>query len=399
MLHIHLFFTRVENESRLHKSAKCFHKYQAGSSSLVIALLTSIELRSPTPVDYLTVVPGFLFSSRSLHSVRAPFKQLLSLVNITFFFLQQFFCIVFLRPDIVSIHNPELLVFAPLLSLLKKLYGAKLIYEPHELEVCKTEVQRKPVRRFMIFLLENFLLSIFDVVVLVSDSIAEFYSDIYGISNLFVLPNIPLLLDTSNSLFGTSLYDKFSLKDHFSISRSIPVFIYQGLLSQSRGVRDLIDVFSSQTSSALVLMGYGPMEEEILVAKKKFSNLFFLPAVPPEYIVSVTASADFGLFYIPASLNPSRSYKYSMPNKFFEYLLSGLPIICSSNLKDVSSLVCRQSIGCIVQPDNPSLSSLISQICAHYPDSKDMYSTSIRKCSDSYSYQYLYNTLISRLVS
>jgi len=397
MLHIHLFFTKVKNESRLEKSALCFQHYYKNASSLVIALLSINETKDLTSVESLIVAPGFLFSVAFLRSQSAFTRKLLSYVNIAYFFFRQFFFIVFCRPSFVSIHNPELLIFAPLLWVSKKLYGTRLIYEPHELEVCKTEVRKKPFRRLIIFSLENFLLPIFDVVVLVSDSIADFYSDIYGISNLFVLPNVPFRLHSYKASFDTCFYDNFSLKEHFSICSSTPVYIYQGLLSLSRGVRDLISIFSSQKSSALVLMGYGPMEEEIIAATQKFSNIFFLPAVPPEHIISVTSSADFGIFFIPSSLNPSRSYKYSMPNKFFEYLISGLPVISSSNLIDIASIVSEQSIGCISLPDNKSLSRLISTISADYPRSKEKYISSVNRYSSALSYPSLYTRLMSKM--
>jgi glycosyltransferase involved in cell wall biosynthesis len=399
MLHIHLFFTKVKNESRLQKSAICLYSNYEKASSIVIALLSSKELKRLAKGSALSVIPGFLLSFSFLSLQPVYLRKLLSFVNIVYFFWRQIVCLIYYRPDIVSIHNPELLVFAPLLWVLKKLYGTKLIYEPHELEVCKTEVQNKPFRRFVIFSLEYILIPIFDITVLVSDSIADFYHDIYGTSKVFVMQNIPLRPPFPQLASAKKSFNNFSLKEHFSISDSVPVFIYQGLLSSSRGVRDIISVFSSQHSSALVLMGYGPMEQEILDATQKSSNIYFFPAVPPEAIISVTSSADFGVFFIPSSLNPSRSYKYSMPNKFFEYLMSGLPVVSSSNLVDVASITSEHSLGYLCFPDNISFSRLVSQISIEYPRSKDKYVSAVTRYSSALTYPHLYKKLMAKLFS
>lgn len=397
MLHVHLFFTKVSNETRLEKSAFCFAKKYNNATSIVVALLTSAESESLSPNESLAVVPGFLFASDFLRRQVFYVRKIFSLLNIIYFFFRQLSVIVLCRPSLVSIHNPELLIFTPLLWLFKRINGLKLIYEPHELEVCKTEVKNKSVRRSIIFLLENFSLPVFDLTILVSDSIADFYSDIYGIRNLFVLPNIPLLRRSLVTSDGDSFYKNFSLRKHFLIPDHIPVFIYQGLLAESRGIRDLISVFSSQTNSALVLMGYGPMEAKIVSAAQVYSNIFFLSAVPPEYIVSVTSTADFGIFYIPSSLNPSRSYKYSMPNKFFEYLYSGLPIVSSTNLVDISSLSDLYFLGYNSPPNNTSLAKVIAGISSNYPASKYKFVQSVRDYSSTFSYVDQYDNMMAKL--
>lgn len=396
-VHLHLFFTRVKNETRLEKSSFCFNRLDYRATSVVPTLLAASEINSLTSVRSLRAVPGFLFSKSFIHKFPFPLRKLFALVNIIYFLCRSLFCIISVRPSIVSVHNPELLIFTPLLWLIRLVFGSVLFYEPHELEVCKTDVQYNPFRRFLIFTIESLMLPVFDVTILVSDSIAEFYSDIYGISNSFVLPNIPLILKSPDTSDLADFYDHFSLKRHFSIADDVPVFIYQGLLSVSRGLRDLVSVFSAQSSSALVLMGYGEMQDEIIAFTNIYPNIFFLPAVPPEYIVSVTSSADFGIFYIPSSLNPSRSYRYSMPNKFFEYLSSGLPIVSSSNLVDISSIISAHSLGYSSLPDNESLAQMISNISSDYPVSKQKFTQSVRNYASTFSYTHLYDKLMAKV--
>jgi len=76
--------------------------------------------------------------------------------------------------------------------------------------------------------------------------------------------------------------------------------------------------------SHLVVMGYGALEDEVKEAAAKASNIHFQPAVPPDEVLYYTSSADIGLCLIE---NTCLSYYYSLPNKLFEYLLSGLPVL------------------------------------------------------------------------
>jgi glycosyltransferase involved in cell wall biosynthesis len=49
--------------------------------------------------------------------------------------------------------------------------------------------------------------------------------------------------------------------------------------------------------------------------------------------------------------NVCLSYKYCMPNKLFEYINAGIPVI-TTNLKDCSELVVREKIGLVLESDN-----------------------------------------------
>jgi glycosyltransferase involved in cell wall biosynthesis len=54
------------------------------------------------------------------------------------------------------------------------------------------------------------------------------------------------------------------------------------------------------------------------------SNVLFLPPVPKEEMAGVLAAADAGI----AILKPLDAYKTTYPNKVFDYMASGRPVIC-----------------------------------------------------------------------
>lgn len=87
---------------------------------------------------------------------------------------------------LINIHNVDLLPFG---VLLKRIFKAKLVYDPHELETeqygmygARQKVMRRVERRFI---------GCADIVVVVSDGIKDWYQDSYGVKNIVVVRNCP----------------------------------------------------------------------------------------------------------------------------------------------------------------------------------------------------------------
>ena len=66
----------------------------------------------------------------------------------------------------------------------------------------------------------------------------------------------------------------------------------------------------------------------------------------PDY----TASADLG---VVLTQDNCLNHHYSLPNKLFEYLHAGLPVICS-DLPEIARIVQGYQVGELTDPDNPS---------------------------------------------
>ena len=93
--------------------------------------------------------------------------------------------------------------------------------------------------------------------------------------------------------------------------------------------------------------GYGPLEGYVRQRAQESGNIFFHEAVDPDVLLEYTASADYGISFIEDSC---LSYRYCLPNKLFEYLMAGIPVVVS-NLVDVKALVAREGVG-VVAEDN-----------------------------------------------
>jgi glycosyltransferase involved in cell wall biosynthesis len=231
--------------------------------------------------------------------------------------------------------------------LLKKLGKAShLIYEPHELETERVGLFGMP--RKLTKVLERFLIKHIDTLIVVSQPIRNWYIEKYGLEKVFVVQNMPYNFQKKSGLKTNNLKDKFKIPDDNLL------FIYQGLIASGRGIFSLLDVFKrSSPNKHLLLMGYGPSVKEVKKAASQYSNIHYLPAVSIDKIFEYTSSADIGINYISGEI--CMSYRYSLPNKFGEYIISGLPVLVSSSLEYLSHLVTHYNCGWSINSDNPDI--------------------------------------------
>lgn len=204
----------------------------------------------------------------------------------------------------------------PVSVLLKFLTGAKLVYDAHELE---TETNgligfRQTLTRWI----ERWLIRHADFCIFVGGEIDRWYRKTYGLQHTAVIYNCPKT---------TTVEPTDYFREKFGIPAEKPIFLYQGVLADGRGLEQLIGAFRVLASeAALVVMGFGPGQKRLQAAMQGCEAAFFHPAVPPDVLLRYTAAADFGLSLIePVSL----SYELCMPNKLFEYLMAGKPVLVS----------------------------------------------------------------------
>ncbi|HHH19988.1 MAG TPA: glycosyltransferase, partial [Campylobacterales bacterium] len=151
-------------------------------------------------------------------------------------------------------------------------------------------------------------------------------------------------------------FDHFRKK--FLIPEDVTVFLYQGALSHGRGILQLVEVFKSIDKKAVVVfMGYGTLEPLIKEASHRYDTIFFHEAVSPDVLLEYTGSADVGLSLIE---DTCLSYRYCLPNKMFEYIMVGIPIIVS-DLPEMRKVVQEYGVGVIAQNGELGLTQVIEE--------------------------------------
>jgi glycosyltransferase involved in cell wall biosynthesis len=327
MKSLHVYPSPIVNESRMQRLADCL--IESGLASQVVLLgLRKGEL----PALEATRTAGVSIERAGSVKARASRWPWVKLYRIASLYLALLRAALRARADVVHVHS---LAMLPLGCIVKLLKGCRLVYDTHELETETAALARKPWLRPVMRAIERLCISYADAVVVVNESIASWYRERYGLDQVTSVMNLPEL--------RKPVPRDGRLRAALGISAERRIFVYAGLLSHGRGIEVCLEAFEGlqDRDVDLVFMGYGELQAMVEAHANRHGRIHFLPAVPPDQVLSYLADADFGLCVIePISL----SYHFAAPNKLFEYLTAGLPVLCSAG-PEMKAIVEQHRIG------------------------------------------------------
>jgi|GEM_PF-2398249 len=215
-------------------------------------------------------------------------------------------------------------------AILKKQWNCRLIFDSHEFYP-EQKVFSSRQKKIMHGVTKRFIGDC-DEVITVSDGIAEKFAEFYGIKKPHVIHNVTLMENTEKS-------NKFHAE--LKLAEDQIIILYQGGIIPERNIENVLNGFLAAAPANAHLVFLGPAAPQFLEKLKKIAgpaldkSVHFLKAVPREELLAYTASADFGIIpYKVIDLNT----KYCMPNKFFEFIQAGLPIL-SNNLIEIEKIL------------------------------------------------------------
>ncbi len=249
-----------------------------------------------------------------------------------------------LQPSCINCHSLPVL---PLCVSLKSVTGAKLIYDTHELET--ETVAAVGLRKVLGKLIERLLIRFVDEVGVVNEYIGNWYKQAYHLKRVWIVENLP-------TQYSRRLERTHRLHDKFLIPKDDQIFLYQGQFGPGRGIEIMLSAFSRVSPDKhLLLLGFGELTELIIHYASRFANIHFHPAVSPEVLPSYTEEVDVGLCVIE---NVCLSYYHCLPNKLFEYVSCGVPVI-ASDFPEMSRFIRRFGCGWCIEPGEESLAELV----------------------------------------
>jgi glycosyltransferase involved in cell wall biosynthesis len=340
MLNIHIYPSYLTNESRIQKETQSIVR-ETNVEAVFILGFWKKGLLATEPLG-----EGIQIVRFNCYFDKADSYKFLNFIP---FFVFYFKCIAFSIKRNVKIINSHTLTLLPCCVFIKLIKGCKLIYDPHELE---TETHESVgIRRKLSKIGEKIFIRFADHVIVVSDSIKEWYANTYHCEDISVVKNIP---SKSQMLLVPR-----DMKAELGIASDDILFIYQGHLSRSRGVQTILEVFQNlPMHKQVVFMGSGPMEDHIKTISLSHSNIHLIPPVKPDAVLSYTAGADVGIHIIP---NTCLNHFYCLPNKVFEYILAGIPFIVS-DFPDIRNEFESKNVAHFIDPSKDSLMATISKI-------------------------------------
>ena len=266
------------------------------------------------------------------------------------FFNLRLFCFLLLhRYDLLVSNDLDTLLPNYLVSKLKHL---PLVYDSHEYFTGVPEIQDRPMVRWVWRRIEKFVFPGLKHVMTVSDSIASQYKSEYGFRPLTV----------RNCSIKTEQIIPFS-REELEINPNHLLLILQGTgINVDRGGEELIDAVSLTDKVSLLVIGSGD-QFEFLIEKVSQMGLTgqikFIKKLEWKELMRYTRSADAGL---SLDKNSNMNYNFSLPNKVFDYISAGIPVI-ATDLHEIAKIVHEYNCGILIsEPTTEEISKAIIKL-------------------------------------
>ncbi|GAB5466424.1 MAG: glycosyltransferase [Candidatus Kapaibacteriales bacterium] len=266
----------------------------------------------------------------------------------------------------------------PIIAKLRKDDRASYsIYDSREIYSSLGSLEKRPISQRVLQYIENRSIKYIDHLV------ASGLDDIDYLKGIFQWEKPTTLI--KNLPPKTELKKTDELRQSLGIEGSSLIAVYQGAIVKGRGIGLSIEAISSLESWVLVIIGGGPDLDYYIDKATGCDNIFFTGSVPYDRLLNLTASADLGLCIIePITL----SYRYALPNKLFEYMMAGLPVL-SSDMPQMEKTVKESNCGLTLEwPIAASdIVDALNNLSKNDGELLNKYTQFSREASKHYSYE------------
>jgi len=220
--------------------------------------------------------------------------------------IRLFFYLLFRRFDAVCAIDLDTILPAYYISKLKR---KPCVYDAHEYFTELPEVISRPKVKRIWGSVANRTIPNLKYCYTVCASLSEVFEKEYG-TPFEVIRNVP-----------------FKKKKKKLKKVEIPILLYQGVLNEGRGLAEMITAMVEIKNAKLWLVGEGDLSDELRELSKELAvedRVRFLGFVQPDELHEITPQASIGLNLLE---NQGLNYYYSLANKAFDYIQSGIPAI------------------------------------------------------------------------
>lgn len=210
---------------------------------------------------------------------------------------------------------------------LKKKFDIKLVYDAHEIwgYMVKKDLPW-PWWRYYLWE-EGRIITHVDNIITVNEPLEEYFNRVSDKPITIVMNAKPLQAD------------KYEAPDNKNLT-----LLYIGNLSPPRFLLELVDVVADVDGVYCIIGGKGSKQYYVNALKNKCSkveNIEFIGKVPMKQVVPMTKKADV----VICMFNPlDKNSKVGLPNKVFEAMVSGRPIIVTKDVY-LGRFVEKENIG------------------------------------------------------
>ncbi len=286
--------------------------------------------------------------SRPFAPSYASIKRIPLLFHKRFFFyaeynMKLFLTLLFRRFDLLVSNDLDTLLACHLAAFLRK---KELVYDSHEYFCGSPEIASRPgVLRFWKNL-EQLLFPRQKTIITVNQSIASLYEKEYG-KKIAVIRNIPPYKNPGACLPA----------DELSLPPGKDIILLQGSgINVDRGAEELLQAMLPEyglQNALLVIIGSGDVLPKLkeMARQPVFSGrVQFFERMTHDLLYEYTRYAAIG---VSLDKDTNLNYRYSLPNKLFDYIMAGTPQL-ASDLPEVAAIIKKYNTGMLIQNHDPA---------------------------------------------
>jgi len=243
--------------------------------------------------------------------------------------------------DVVHCHDLSSL---PIGMKLKKKFDIKIVYDAHE--IWGYMVSRDLPKTWADYYLwkEKRIVKHVDYIITVNEPLKEYFEKI-------VDKPITIIMNAKS----------LQSKKYEPPQNKIFTVTYIGVIGKSRFLIKIVDAIKELNDVHCIIAGYGNKKKYVDALKEKCSqidNVDFIGRISMEEVMPMTKKSDA----VICLFNPmDKNSKVGLPNKVFEAMVSGRPIIVSRDVY-LGKFVEKENIGIAVKKDKNSLKKSIVKL-------------------------------------
>lgn len=195
---------------------------------------------------------------------------------------------------------------------------------------------------------------------------------------LYVIHNTPDTVQQSAA--------SFSLK---GCSEKVKI-VYVGVLSRMRLLKETVEAVSKLEDVEMHIGGFGEFEDWMREAADKYNNVFFYGKLQYSETLALEKQCDIMMAVYDPSI---RNHKYAAPNKFYESIMLGKPIIMAFDT-GYDDVISENDIGILTEYTEAGIANAIKALKARKDEWETMGERAVSVYMSSYSWEIMKQRIV-----
>ena len=195
---------------------------------------------------------------------------------------------------------------------------------------------------------------------------------------LYVIHNTPDMVQQSDS--------SFALKGDAGKVR----LVYVGVLSRMRLLKETVEAVSKMDDVEMHIGGFGEYEDWMQKAAEQHNNVFFYGKLQYSETLALEKQCDIMMAVYDPSI---RNHKYAAPNKFYESIMLGKPIIMALDT-GYDDVITKNDIGILTEYTEAGITNAIEALKTRKDEWGAMRDRAVSVYISSYSWEIMKQRIV-----